>query len=481
MHGKINYYSSKAGVGSIIDNLKKAYDFKISSWHDTSTIPSVGMFVTYLLDDRGRVSDVKSSKFQSFKDSPFLVEADFWNTNDDAQLEDLEDRRREDKVNTAVKSMELHKVTSITLTKTAEECMQYVFAKHYEVLEENSKILETELAFEFDYIVLKRFLEKTMLQLTTLDKRISADEFAEIRQKIIEVEYLQGLLVKVADPDNIELTKEYFLKYQIEYTATKRSGANLSDHINMLANRAKTLEVELESIKNKIQTTSNNDERTKLEAMMVKKMQEKGGIDGDLEAKRPVLERIKQILHVFEKYHAIEFPKFYKESKEKLRLTLHKLLNRLADELDTRLYKRASASDVIITNFYSQSIDGTFSTMTFVKYYIMRLNKDLMKEADKALYTALMAYQKTMTIKFAVIADNPNVGQSVKVLLLSQSKHIKAMLFNRAIEFFSVCDSEKFSAVFIDTKLRGAYAHEVVAKGRASIKNANAHYVVFES
>jgi|GEM_PF-4116816 len=481
MHGRINYYSTKAGVGSIINNLKKAFDFKISNWHDSSTIPSIGMFVTYTLDDKGRLSDIKSSSYQSFKNHPFLNEADFWATNDDAQLDELEEKRREDIVNNRVKELEVQKVSSISLDKSEEECLRLVFSKHYDVIEENNDLLKKESPFEFDYVLLKRFLEKTLLQLTTLDKRISADQFADVRQKIIEVEYLQGLLVKVADPDSIELTKNYFLKYQIEYTAIKRAGANFSDMITMLSNRTKNLETELAGLPNRIQTASNSDDKARLESDRNKKTQEKIEIDKELEVKKPVLESLKEVVQEFERHYVAEFPQFYKEHKEKLKTDIGKLLNRLADRMDTKLYEAASSSDVIISNFYSQSIDGSFSTMTFVRYYLVRLNKELLKDADKALYQLLLAYEKSMIVKVAIIAEDVPLAQRLKMLSLSQSKHIKASIFYRAIEFYSVCEQESFAMVLVDTKLRGADAAEVVQKGQASAKNANASFVVFES
>lgn len=480
MHGRINYYSTKAGVGSLINNLKKAYDFRASNWHDTSTIPSKDMYVVYLLDDKGKLTDVKASKYQNIKNHPFLNETDYWATDTDAQLDELEEKRREDLVNTRAKELDIEKLTSIELTKTQEECVKLVFIEHFATLDENAEIMQGERKFEFDYGLLKKFLDKTMLQLTTLDKRVSADEFVDIRQKIVEVEHLQVLLLKVADPDAVELTKNYFLKYQIDYTAIKKAGSALNDSINMLSNRAKNLEAEINALPARIQNADGSD-RARFEADLKKKIKEKNDAAAELEPKRPVLENVKQLIREFEKQYVTEFPKYYHEQKEALKINIKKLLNRLADELDTTVYKRASQSEVIAMNFYTQNIDSTFSTMTFVRYYIARLNKELMQEADKAFYTALLAYERSMIVRVAIVSDSQSFGQSVKLTVLGQSKHMKATLYMRAIEFMTICDREAFSLVMVDTKLRGADVLEVVEKGRASEKNANAAYVVFDS
>jgi hypothetical protein len=480
MHGIINYYSAKSGVGSIINNLKKAFDFRSANWHDTSTIPSKGMYVTYLLDDKGRLTDVKSSKYQNISNHPFVNEADFWATIDDAQLEELEEKRREDIVNQRVKELELHTITSIELSKQPEECIKLVFSNHYDVLEQNSEIMEGERKFEFDYAILKRFLEKTILQLTTLDKRISADEFLELKQIIVEVEYLQGLLNKVADPESVELTKQYFLKYQIEYSAIKKAGGNLNDNINMLINRVKNLEAEIKALPNRIQNASGSD-RARFEEELSRKIKEKATIESELNPKRPVIENIKQLIHEFEKQYIVAFPKMYFEQKEQLKVSIKKLLNRLADNLDTALYQKATESDVIAMNFYSQNIDSTFSTMTFVRYYIARLNKDLMQEADKVFYNLLTQYERTMIVRVAIITEDHTFGQNVKLAVLAQSKHMKAVLYLRAIEFITICDREAFALVLVDTKLRGADVLEVIQKGKASAKNERAEYIVFDS
>ncbi len=483
MHGKINYYSSSSGAGTIMDNLKKAYDFKLVSWHDTSSIPTVGMYVVYQLDDREKVSDIKSSKYQSFKNNIFLNEADFWGTNDDIQLEELEDKRREDIVSAKVKELEsaLDKITEINPAKTPQECMRHIFSKHYELLDENNGLMQGDVAFEFDYAVLKRFLEKTMLQLTTLDKRITQDEFADIRQKIVKAEHLYGILEKIADPDDASMTKNYFLKYQIEYVAILRAYGNLRDKMVMLNNRTKSLEVELPSLVNKIRATDEDSEKDRLRALVAKKKDEKTQMDSEIATSTPIQENLRQILQDFEKKYTEEFPTFYKENKELLKKSFGKLINRLADAFDTRLYKKATMSEVIISSFYSQAVDGTFSTMTFVKYYLMRLNKDLMKDTDKILYNTFLKYQKSMTVKFAVVTGDVTLGQKLKISLLSQNKHIRVTVFSRAIEFYSTYANEAFAMIFVDTKLRGSDPVELVEKGRASAKNADAVYVVFDS
>jgi len=480
MHGRINYFSAKAGIGSIINNLKKAFDFKMSHWHDTSTIPSIGMYVTYLLDDKGRLTDVKASKYQSFKNHPFLLEVDFWATDDDSALEDLEERKREDLVNNKMKTLELQRVTSIPVTKTEEECLKLIFAKHYDVMEANESALSKKDDFEFDYFALKRFLDKTLMQLVTLDKRITMDEFNDLKQQLVELEFMYNYFVKVADPERTELVKNYYLRFQIDYTAIRRAGSNLNDNINMLANKSRNLESDLANIQNKLPMVKDKDVKAKMEADFAKKSGEKIEIDADLEAKKPVLERVKGVLQEFEQSSLASFPKFYKDEKERLRLAIRKIINHLGDEFDTRIYKKSTQSDVITSSFYSQNIDGAFCTMTFVKYYVMRLNKELMQEPDKILYEMLKAYERAKVTRVAVVCENQSTIQRLKIFVLSQSKHIRIAILYRAMEFYSVCEGDHYSAVLIDANLRGAEPQEVVERGRASNRNKGSTYIVFE-
>lgn len=69
-------------------------------------MPSVGMLVNLELFQRKKAEDgklvqtsktitgIKPSKFQEFKEGDFITEHDFWKTDNDDELEDLQNSRR---------------------------------------------------------------------------------------------------------------------------------------------------------------------------------------------------------------------------------------------------------------------------------------------------------------------------------------------------------------------------------------------------
>ena len=95
MHGKISFYSAKNQSGTIIDKNKRIYELRASGWHDPSTIPSNGLYVAFRLDENGKVSDCKASKYQDFKSEPYICEAEFWDSEDDEALEEIEETNLE--------------------------------------------------------------------------------------------------------------------------------------------------------------------------------------------------------------------------------------------------------------------------------------------------------------------------------------------------------------------------------------------------
>lgn len=107
MHGKIAIYMDSTGRGTVTNSANTFFDFSRQIWNDKKSMPSVGMLVEFrtLSSDKKSengapvpvsktITGIKPSKFQEFKEGDFITEHDFWKTDSDDELEDLQNSRR---------------------------------------------------------------------------------------------------------------------------------------------------------------------------------------------------------------------------------------------------------------------------------------------------------------------------------------------------------------------------------------------------
>ena len=76
MHGKIMMYMDATGRGTVMNLSKAFFDFNRQNWHDKKSMPSQGTFVEFHADGK-RITSIKPSKYQEFKEGDFITEQDF--------------------------------------------------------------------------------------------------------------------------------------------------------------------------------------------------------------------------------------------------------------------------------------------------------------------------------------------------------------------------------------------------------------------
>lgn len=105
MHGKIAIYMDSTGRGTVT-NSANTFLTLIAKFGMIKSMPSVGMLVEFrtlssekaedgkLVQTSKTITGIKPSKFQEFKEGDFITEHDFWKTDNDDELEDLQNSRR---------------------------------------------------------------------------------------------------------------------------------------------------------------------------------------------------------------------------------------------------------------------------------------------------------------------------------------------------------------------------------------------------
>ncbi len=481
MHGKITYYSSQNGLGTITNKNKRVFELTKKCWHDAKTIPSAGMYVVFRYDEKEGITDCKASYIQSFEDNMFLKESDFWESEDDDALQDIEERRQEDLIIQEMGKIDLKKLKIVKPNKSIASCLQNHFRIHVEAIEKNSHTTEGRSGHQrLDYFLVKRFLDKALTQLLFMDKRISMDDFNSTKKKIVELEYLYHSFVKGAKTTKEELIEDVFLKYQITYLAIKKKLQTLEEKAMVFEAKLKSLESEIASLEEKIKNAQDGDGVSILKAKLESKKNDKEkALQGGGEQVK-IYKKVDGFCNKFMDFHTTELPKAYNEMKNHIKNELRRIIDCVAYDLDYTIWKKAMSSDSVEGTFYKQDVDGSFCAMTFLRYYLKRLDKNKMQQSDKILYGLMLDYDKNRSRRFVVVSESFGVSKKIKLFILSSNKDYRVVIINRPIELYNAIKTSRYDVAIVDKNMKSIDPIELMDRARRDTVNKKLKFILFD-
>lgn len=464
MHGKISFFSAKNGSGTIIDRNRRIYELRMNAWHDTSTLPAPGLFVTFRMDENGKMGDCKASKYQDFAKEPYVSEGEFWDTDDDEQLAAVEDDNLDDAVNTELEKLDISNLDKIELVRQPKECFSFYFYKYLDMLEKNKELLQKNPADLYDYMVLKKYISKALSQLLSLDKHASANDFSHIEQQISEVEYSLKNFKNQGDIKNLEIFK-IFEKYQLKYLAIKKKLSLLDDELFEIETRIKSTNAEIERYRKKADLTADDKENIGKKSTYLNSLQNKS------KEQKKINDKVKTAVESFEKYYSANLPGMYKEMRNGIYKQMRFLLNSLGDELDNKIHKTAMLSESVLNAYYKANFEFPFCAMTFLHVYLKRLDKSKMQQKDIAAYNLYNEFEKGKLKKYLLITDSENIATSMRRYVLHLSKYNSLYLFYKPIEFFTQARSIEPEIIMIDLDTSNLEIEEIIKKTKAMFGN----------
>lgn len=476
MHGKITYFNNNNGSGTIVDKNKRVFEFRKNSWHDLSTLPSKGILAEFRLDDDGKVTDCRASKFQDFEPGSYVSEADFWNTDTDAIMQELEDKRREERVNNAAKELELEELNAVQESRPVEHCINMHFIHQSRIINKYKQFIETDKKIKtLDYLKLKRFVEKAIAQLTYLDKRISEDEFHQTKIELAELEYSYTNFLKTSDENPMDLYSDIYLNRQIHFLAVQKRTIMEEEKAFALSNKIKKLQSEYRMLENRVgQVGGGKTEQGQKMAEKFQKVKAKQAeVEKELQAVNETITKLKKMLETFNNKVREKFPQLYQNQKTIITTHMLKIINILGYNLDSLIWKRASKSESVHNAFYKPGIDRAFSAMTFLYYYIKPLDKTKLRKDDQELYEIWLNYEHNVSKKVIIVSENASLSHTLKLFMLERDKETEVREITKPVEFISYIQGNRADMVVVDSQLTAIPAHELIVKGRKVYKDEN--------
>jgi len=386
MKGKIVSYDPVNGIGKIIIKNEGVKLFSIDNWIDYDNTPSVGMEVECGIENN-KLIDITS--VDSSKSLLNELKKEF----DAIPLPDLKI-----KGNVAI-----------------EECLEGLFGKYKKTALKYKDVLEKNKSIPYKKV--KRFIKTAYNNLLEIDQKINDKHLVEIRDSLYDIEYFYDDLSKIIkSPIYVNLEKFVLNKQQNYSVMKKRFETNKELSVESIK-KANLLELEIQNLKEDINKLNPKSKEYKeiLEIIKSKKRKYVDLIDTAQNLKEENSLIVNDITE-FEKVYEELFKNFFEKESKILKQILEKEMNILAYQFDTIVWENAKKSKSVQKFFEESKIEGSYSTKTFMKYYLKTLNTDKMNEKNQQLLEAMD--ELTLFSKSIIIYDkNLNRARELSMLI----------------------------------------------------------------
>ena len=414
MKGKILSYDSKKGIGRIITSKKQIKTFTAKDLIN-NIIPEVGLEVTFEIED-GKLRNI-----------------------DIEDIYTLVDTVKKEVFYTPPKELNIKETVSLN------ECLDNFFKKYFNVINKYQSYLNSPKTLPYKKI--KRFIFTAYNNLVEIDTNINDKHLLSVKNSLEELEfYYDSLIGDIKYPSEILLDK-IFLKKQLEFQSINKKFEVNKKIISENLSKSKSLEGKIKQLEIELKSLS-----PKSDIYIQKEAELKGYkknyvdlIDKAQTLKDENATLIKDIV-LFKEFYKELFKDIFIKKTKMLSKVLIKELDSIAYECDTILWKNAKASKAIQHFFKDAKIEGSYSTKTFMKYYLKNLNTEKMNNKDNEL---VEIFNELKLLSKSVVIYNKNRSHAREITLeienLDHDTDVK--IFNIFKEFILYI---KENSTFID-------------------------------
>ena len=459
MHGKIAIYVDSTGRGTVSNSAKVFFEFNHRIWTDKRSMPSVGMLVEFRSDGKN-ITGIRPSKYQEFKSGDFITENDFWRTDNDDELEDLQNSRRSAYITELYRSTDYDTIEKIPLSFTIPQAIQKYFTDEIlsvEALKANVGD-ESEIPYILDYFILKRFLNKSLDTLIFMDNHIDQTQFSSLKSIVMHLENSYNDMKDKHKIINItRIFNEIFISLQCHYQA-------LIATIDTRKNRAASLEAQMKTLKLEMNLkAASNADPDKMKA----KQERLDKLSKEANYYRTSLKRLDAIREDFYKKNFVIFENAFKLSREKLFAKIVTGLNLCATIMDMKIWKLSLKSSGVKNSYFTRSnIENSFCSLAFAEHYLSRLNKAALNPFDQKLLVYIQKITKEQRKKFLVVTSDLDLLCKIKVEIFALNPYYIVKYAPKKVNYQSLMRDNNFDIVYIDERYVWESVADIILQGK---------------
>ncbi len=462
MHGKVMVYIDATGRGTVMDLKKTFFDFNTQSWHDKKSTPAVGVFVEFSADATNRITSIKPSKFQEFKDGDFVTENDFWRTESDQELESVKQAKRAEYVTQIYRTTDFNTLDHIPLATTIPQAIAKYFQNEtmaVDTLKHNMDNLEKKPPLILNYFVFKKFLIKAFDTLVFMDTSINQSEFADIKSttKRLEAAY-DDMKNRQKNLNITRIFDEMFLSEQVYYQALATAIETQKNRMNTcrFQVRSSRMAINYEQQKprpDKVKIDTNQEKITRLSEEIVKFQQN--------------IDRLEKARTDFYKHNLETFERAFKLTRERLFQKISASLDVCATLMDMKIYGMSLGSAGIRNSYFSkENIYNSFCTLSFAELYLNRLDKYQLNETDQKLSSYTQSIIKQHRKKFLIVSADTEFITDLKIKIFEMGEYYMVKFATKETNYQQLMRDESFDLVYIDQNTAWENVADIILKGK---------------
>ncbi len=397
MKGKVVSYDEKKGKGKILIKNKGVFVFDIENWLDYDNLPSISEEVQFDFED-GKIVDIVSTQ------------------NTKSLFNELNN----------IGEIVIPTNLSIKTTVSLNKCIEDFFDKYKNIAQKYKYLLDEKKSIPFKKV--KRFLFTAYNNLVEIDPQINDKHLKEVKTILNDIDYNYDSLTQISKNPIYTNLEKIVLNKQENYVITKKRFEKNKELSVETTKNANLLEPKIEKLSNSLKNLSQKSPQYKEieEKLKILKRKYVDLIDFAQTLKEEnskIIDSIKE----FENFYKDLFEKFFKKESKIILKILENELNKAAYKFDTLLWENAKKSQTIQHFFNEAKIEGSYSTKTFMKYYLKSLNNNKINDKDKELlevFEELKSLSKNIVIydanrnrarEFATYAENLDHDCDVKI------------------------------------------------------------------
>lgn len=342
----------------------------------------------------------------------------------------------------------------VELEKPVIECVD-------EFLRPYSKRLEPVLKFgtstnKLDFLLMKRFLYTAYNNLLEMDLMMSNPRVLTSKNRLDEIQkQYTELQLHMKKPIDISYER-IFLAAQKNYAQLKKEVISKKRTAELYKARAKSIEFKMKNVK-----TDAEDVKKKDKGRYEKLMKEYRALNGkytdyihNMATLRDQIVALKDYILNFEAKYKIQFSQIFSEECMRISTEIIKVLDGIAYNFDLVLWGEAKGSRIIRKFFEDANIEGSFSSKTYLKYYLKNISSDSKNEEHQELKKLLEYLEKFNTFRIYILGIDSSSVIEDRVLLEASSKEYNILGSNTPDKLFIEAKRHLFDLVIIDYEIK---------------------------
>ncbi|KPH54340.1 hypothetical protein [Helicobacter pullorum] len=287
---------------------------------------------------------------------------------------------------------------TIQQTKSIKDCIYDYFGGVENLIKRYQKAIQSNK--ELDFLRIKRFLFTAYNDLFELDSTIPNLALSNLKSELASLDNaFESFSKKASYPPQYSYEK-IFLSKQIQYTKNQELIQTTHSIIKSASIQQASMGKTLKEMEERFANRRDLNSPDYLQTQTSLKSFRKRYVDllHYLSSQKEKLAKITKAGEQFEEQFYEPFLKSYLPFSKELKNDFIKILNSKAYELDCLLWQRAKQSLSVRRFFIEAGITGTYSSKTFLKYFLKSLDRTKIRQETKSLFD-LLKYLETFSKK----------------------------------------------------------------------------------